>query len=933
MIRLLPFVLHKLRRTPGSALAAWFGLFVAIAFAMSIPMYGDGALRQVAAHVLKQAEGGLAPASLLIKYQPRGTEPAEAADVTAAAAWLRGEWPAELGLPLLEFAERWSLRTANVRAEDAPNRFVRMRLAAQGDLEAAAELTRGRWMSAAPSAEPGGDPGGGPGEGGGGEIEAAVHEDALARNGWSVGERLVYETDGYGGARARVRVRLVGAFRPKDAGEARWHAFGDAPDALLLVSPEAFVGRFVEGREARLDAVSWYYAFDASELRSGQLRRVIEQLERADVRLAQRLEGTAVQLSFLDTMRAIRRENGALLAMLFALAAPSLALILYYTAANARQSLERQRADIAVLAGRGASPGQVVAAYAFESALLAATAFAAAVGAAWLLAQGIGSASGFLSFVRGRAFEAGLPPAAFLAGAATALLSVAANTLPALRHAKTSVVDFARERDAAADASSRFAPLADAAALAAALGGYALARSGAAPLAAGGGAASPFFALLPALFLFGGSLLVLRLFPRLAALLRRIREGRLAAPIYVTLAQLSRDSGQYRPVMLLLMMTIGMGVFDAAAARTLEANAIERILYRYGADAVLHPVWDGERDRRDIHKIYYTEPPFDRYRGLPGVAAEARVLRAEAKASAAGKPAGTAQLLALVNTEAADAAWLAERLFPVHPFLFLDALGSHPQAALVSERMAASLSLRPGDEFELRIGYEQTPVAFVVAGVIPYFPTLDPERGPFVVANLEYVFSEAPKFPYEIWLKMEPGAPLRPAVEKLVRDGLPLARVDDARGELVDRKNHPNHGGLQGILTMGFLLAIAITFAGYLGFWFFLLSRRTVQFGTLRAAGVTRRELIGMVLLEQALTAGLSIGCGLLLGNAAARLFLPLLEDAQGGAPPFRFVADGADGLRIVVVAAVMLAAGLLLVLRYMTRLRAHEAIKLGEER
>jgi len=918
MIRLLPFVLRKLRQNPGTALAAWFGLFVAAAFAMSIPMYADGALRQVAAHVLEQAEGGLPSASLLIKYQPRGTEPADAADVTATADWLRGEWPEELGLPVLAFAERWSLRTANVRAADAPNRFVRMRLAAQDGLQADAELTRGSWMSAEPALS--------------GEFEAMAHEDALARDGWSVGERLLYETEGYGGARVRLKVRIVGALRPKDAGDARWRAFGDAPDALLFVSPETFAGRFVEGREARIDAANWYYAFDASQLRASELRRVIEQLERADVRLAQRLEGTAVQLSFLDTMRTIRRENDALLAMLFAMAAPSLALILYYTAANARQSLDRQRADIAVLAGRGASPGQVVAAYAIESALLAAAAGAAAVGAAWLLAQGIGSASGFLSFVRGRGFEAGLPPAAFAAGAATALLSVAANTVPALRYAKTSVVDFARERDEAADASSRLAPLADAAALAAALGGYALARSGAAPLAASG-AASPFFALLPALFLFGGSLLALRLFPRLAALLRRIREERLAAPIYVTLAQLSRGSRQYRPVMLLLMTTIGLGVFDAAAARTLEANAAERILYRYGADAVLHPVWDGERDARDTHKIHYAEPPFDRYRSLPGAAAEARVLRAEAKASAAGKPAGNAQLLALVNTEAAEAAWWEARLFPVHPFRYLDALGSHPQAALVSERMAASLSLQPGDEFELRIGYDQTPVAFVVAGVIPYFPTLDPERGPFVVANLEYVFSEVPKFPYEIWLKMEQGAPLRPAVEKLVRDGVPLARVDDARGELVDRKNDPNHGGLQGILTMGFLLAIAITFAGYLGFWFFLLSRRTVQFGTLRAAGVTRGELIGMVLLEQALTAGLSVGCGLLLGNAAARLFLPLLEDAQGGAPPFRFVADSADAFRIVAVAAVMLAAGLLLLLSYMRRLRAHEAIKLGEER
>ena len=59
----------------------------------------------------------------------------------------------------------------------------------------------------------------------------------------------------------------------------------------------------------------------------------------------------------------------------------------------------------------------------------------------------------------------------------------------------------------------------------------------------------------------------------------------------LTLRQLSRNSGQYMPLLLLLILTVSLGIYTASTARTLDRNFVDQIYFGIGADLSLTERW------------------------------------------------------------------------------------------------------------------------------------------------------------------------------------------------------------------------------------------------------------------------------------------------------------------------------------------------------
>jgi len=183
---------------------------------------------------------------------------------------------------------------------------------------------------------------------------------------------------------------------------------------------------------------------------------------------------------------------------------------------------------------------------------------------------------------------------------------------------------------------------------------------------------------------------------------------------------------------------------------------------------------------------------------------------------------------------------------------------------------------------------------------------------------------------------MEDLALVTPVVEALAEKGIEVAEVRDVRTELVRQERHPSRGGVFGILSLGFLVSVLVSLVGYILFWFLNMSSRVVQFGILRAMGLSRKQLTGMLLLEQGFTAGLSIVLGILIGKLASLLYLPFLQTSGNAAtqvPPFRVIFDSRDSLQLYAVIGFMMLTGAALLFMHIRRLRVHQAVKLGEER
>jgi putative ABC transport system permease protein len=90
-----------------------------------------------------------------------------------------------------------------------------------------------------------------------------------------------------------------------------------------------------------------------------------------------------------------------------------------------------------------------------------------------------------------------------------------------------------------------------------------------------------------------------------------------------------------------------------------------------------------------------------------------------------------------------------------------------------------------------------------------------------------------------------------------------------------------------------------------------------------------------MLVYEQILTVGLGVLVGTLLGEQVSSLFLPMLKlnvDAQKEVPPFIVVVEWADKLKIYMVLGAALFVGMVGLQVFISRLRIHQAVKLGED-
>ncbi|GCL72693.1 ABC transporter permease [Paenibacillus naphthalenovorans] len=976
---MLRFLFRKMWNTRWLTLSTLAGLIMAVAFTTSIPMYSDGSLKRVVAATLKEKSQGMSAGSVLIRYQASGNDRADLSAFADVDAYIKEELPQEIGFPADAYVRSLSIRGSQLTPDDPskvdPSKRRQMTLMAQSGLKEEVELTQGNWFSEQPQD---------------GVIEVVIHEEAMFRGDMRVGDVFHYPISGGLGI-APLKVKIVGIFKPKNDADPYWFQGIEGLITTFFMSETGFNDELLTKKKIPLNLANWYYAFDLQEIKTSQLSSLQRKLERLDITLYQKLKDTRVDVSFIPLLQEFKVQSLQLQILLFTLAAPMIAMVFYYIVMNARQSLDRQRTVIAVIRSRGGSTRQIIWIYLLEGLLLGGAAIIIGPMLGWFMAKSIGSSSGFLTFVDREAVPVGLSEEALLYGLAAVVIALMASVIPAVIYARASIVSH-KQQLARSDKKPFWQKwFLDVLLLCLVGYGYYLFGQRQELFAQTGMTTDqlqvhPLLFFIPALSIIGLGLFFLRIFPWLLRFCNWLGKRVLPVPMYLTLTQLSRSSTAYYPLMLLLILTLGLGVYNASAARTIDLNSTDRILYAYGTDVVMKADWQavaetppqapnpgngqgqgqgnpggsvggnpqspggsnpgqgpgspgqpggpGGGTGGPPPTMRYIEPPFEVFRQLEGVEHAARVLLAKSNVVVSGKSLGQGMLMGIDNVDFAEVAWFRKDLFSVHPNHYLNLLGQYEQAVIIPTTFAEKHQIKPGDLMNITISGQ--PVEFVVVAAVPYWPSQYPEQTPFMIANLEYIYDQAPVTPYEVWLKMKDGAKVTPLIEALREKKVDIASVKDVRNELISQKRHPARGGVFGILSLGFLVSVLVSLIGYILYWFFNLSSRVVQFGVLRAMGLSKRQLTGMLLLEQMFTAGLAIVLGLSIGKLTSYLFLPFLQTAENvkmQVPPFRVVFDARDTDQLYVVVAVMMLTGAGLLFLHIRRLRVHQAVKLGEEK
>ena len=462
----------------------------------------------------------------------------------------------------------------------------------------------------------------------------------------------------------------------------------------------------------------------------------------------------------------------------------------------------------------------------------------------------------------------------------------------------------------------------------------------------------PLLFLTSVLFILGCAMLTLRLFPFLVRALLGIARRRWSPPLYAAFIQVARARGHEQFLMVFLILTLALGIYNSSAARTVNRNTEERIYYAAGADLTMQPYFPSDQPPDSggglpgqaaasfsSPRVQYREPPYHPFTLLPGLEGTTRVLRqARAQVSLPGNRRTVSALMAITPEEFGRVAWFRSDLLPVHWHHYLNRLAADPKAMLLSSSIAEEFDIKLGDII-LVTWSSQDVVDGVVVGFIDHWPTFLPvdERATprLVVANFPYIRAKMAVEPYEIWARRTPRSSTAEIYQAIDDRELDIVSMTDATQQVVEAKNDPLLQGTNGVLTLGFSVAMLICIVGFVMYWVLTLRSRTLQFGVLRAIGMSSRRVLAMLMVEQILITGSAIVAGIVIGRVAALLFVPLLQVVYAAAdqvPAFRVASERGDFLRIYAVAAALLVLGGVLFRTLLARLDIQQALKLGEE-
>ncbi len=282
--------------------------------------------------------------------------------------------------------------------------------------------------------------------------------------------------------------------------------------------------------------------------------------------------------------------------------------------------------------------------------------------------------------------------------------------------------------------------------------------------------------------------------------------------------------------------------------------------------------------------------------------------------------------------------------------------GGEEQAvpALVSPSFGTKYGVRKGETIDISL--ESVRMRILVKGFVSYFPTIDPNEGPFAILdsqtlrtrlNAERIFGD--RQPTEFWIATTEGpvysaagavVPQSDPSRLLVENSLGSARVRYA--QVVDRAVLLSSAdvdplvalGWRALLGIAFFTVLVISAVGFLVHTRVSFDARRTEFALLRSIGLSMRQLLSLVILEQVLVIGVAIALGIIMGMRLGNTIMPYLANSGDGArfvPPMLVKIDWAGfattfgllgGVFVAVIAAILTS---------VYTMSIHRAMRMGE--
>jgi putative ABC transport system permease protein len=797
-----------------------------------------------------------------------------------------------------------------------------------------------------------------------GPVEVLITEALASKLGFQVGEEYLALGPKDDRAGKSTPVRITGVWRPKNEEDPYWFYTPPSFDETLFMPEESFTTRVVARDPKPIYVALWYFVTDGSGIRSADVPDVSGRIARTKTDVGAVLPGAKLEVSPADALWRHQAVVQRLTLTLTIFSIPILGLIGYFVFLVAGLIVQRQSNEIAVLRSRGTSHIQVLIIYLLEAVLLGIVALGIGLVLGQFAALLMTWTRSFLDLTPRENLPIGLTAQAWQRGVQMLGIVLFASLIPAFGAARYTIISYKNERARAMRRPFWQRAFLDVLLLVPVYYGYQqLKERGTIAVLDTSGVGDPFsnplLLLVPTLYIFALALITIRLFPLVMAAAAWLFMRLPGVAAVTALRYLARTPRAYTSPLLLLILTLSLATFTASMASTLDHHLVDQIYYDTGGDINLFDLGQGTQDsgpsfqqegdstaakpenaqpKDALQEAKWFFLPVTDYLTIPGVTAATRVTHSKVDVRVSGQST-PAQFVGIDRVTFPDVVhWRAdyanESLGAV-----LNRLADDPASVLVSRDFAAQRGLGVGDKLELTMNDLGDPqkVPVVIAGFLNLFPTVypDAESGPIIVGNIEYAFEQqGGQYPYDVWLRLQNGTARKAVDNGALELNLKIFDNGYAPEEITAERARPERQGLFGLLSVGFVAAAFLTVLGFLFYAVLSFQRRFVEIGTLRAIGLTVRQLGALLACEQAMIIGAGMLAGTLIGVTASRLFIPFLQ-VRGGqhpqTPPFVVqIAWNQIAIIYVVFGAILLFA-VLIMLVLLRRMKLFQAVKLGE--
>ncbi len=781
-------------------------------------------------------------------------------------------------------------------------------------------------------------------------IEAVVTTDCLVDMNLLVDEVLEFSflknADG-----EKIKVKIVGVIEPIRGETTSWIEADDAFGNEMLVSNKGFEKFFLGDNFKRFYLrCNWFYIFDLKSIEVKNIDHVIKKTQGLADTSSNALKITAP--GYLNVLRDFKQTENKISVTLVILQVPVMALLLAFLFMISGQMLSLEQNEISLLKSRGASKRQIGRLYLLQSTVIDLISCVIGLPLGIVMCQMIGSSEAFLEFNFSRLLNVRLNGDVLLYALIASAASILVTLIPALKASGLSIVRLKQKKARSTKKLWQRLYL-DVVILGVSLYGFYTFSRRTEELTKdvlSGKGLEPLLYLSSVFFILGAGMVFLRIQPYVVRLIFFIGKKRWKPAGYASFLQIIRTGTRQQFVMLFLVLTVSLGIFDSTVARTIISNAEDNVTYMTADDIVLIEKWDSNIStvlRDPSVELKYEEPDFGKYENANGFEKVARVYINNNVGVKNGNKSTVATLMAIDTKEFGEAVIFDSGLIDKHINHYLNAISQNPDAILCSRSFENLFGYKVGDKL-IYSNEKGEEVTGVITAFIDYWPTFKPNEvrvltdgtienvtNHLIVSHLSTIRSEWGKEPYHVFIKLSKNADDDLFFDFIEKNEVVLTKYRNLEEGKEEIRHDTLFQGTNGILTMSFIVILILCLAGYLIYWIMSIKSRELLFGVFRAMGMRKGEIVKMLFNEQLATGIFSIVVGAGIGVISSRMFVPMIQLAYAGenqVTPLSLTIYGSDMIRLFSVIFAMVVVSIIVLAKIVSSMKITNALKLGED-